>query len=77
MTVTHAGEGGSIGTGNVNVYREIGAFVTNSAFNNSSGCGITVSDGGYAGSSAVTTNFTLATYNNSFPGNYGGDMCEN
>ena len=77
VTVTHAGEGGSIGTGNVNVYREIGGFVTNSALNNSSGCGITVSDGGYTGSTPVTTNFTLATYNNTFSGNTGANMCEN
>ena len=77
VIVTHAGASGSIGRGNVNVYREIGAFVTNSAFNNSSGCGITVSDGNTSGSSAVTTNFTLATYNNTFSGNTGANMCDN
>lgn len=77
VIVTHAGATGSIGTGNVNVYREIGAFVTNSTFSDSSGCGITVSTGGYTGSTAVTTDFTLAASNNTFANNTGGAQCTN
>jgi hypothetical protein len=77
VTVTHAGAGGLIGTGNVNVYNEIGAFVTNSTFSESSGCGITRSDGSDTGSTAVTTDFTLPAYNNTFANNDGGAQCTN
>lgn len=75
--VSHAGASGSIGTGNLNVYREIGAFVTNSTIANSSGCGITFSDGSYTGSTTVTTDFTLAAHKNTFSGNTNGRQCLN
>lgn len=77
VTVTHAGAASTLGTGNVNVYREIGAFVTNSTLSNSSGCGITRSTGGRTNSTQVTTDFTLATYNNTFANNTGGAQCDN
>ena len=77
VVVTHAGMTGSIGTGNVNVYRELGAFITRGTFSDSAGCGITVSTGSHTGSTAVTTDFTLATYNNSFTNNTGGAQCTN
>ncbi|HEX8437333.1 MAG TPA: hypothetical protein VF697_19630, partial [Archangium sp.] len=77
VTVTHAGAAGSVGTGNVNVYRELGAFVTNSTFKNSSGCGITVSSGDHADSTPVSTDYELATYKNTFDGNTGGLVCAN
>ncbi|PTL85375.1 Ig-like domain-containing protein [Vitiosangium sp. GDMCC 1.1324] len=75
--VTHAGAPGSVGRGNLNVYREIGAFVTNSTFSDSSGCGITRSDGSGTGTTAVTTDFTLATYDNTFINNDAGAVCKN
>jgi hypothetical protein len=75
VLVSHAGAGGSIGTGNVNVYREIGAFVTNSTLSESSGCGIEISSGSQTGSTAVTTNFLQASYTNTFPNNTGGRQC--
>jgi len=77
--VSHAGEPSfsGQGTGNVNVYREIGAFMTNSTLSESSGCGITRSTGSQTGSTAVTTDFTLATHNNTFTNNTGGEQCAN
>lgn len=77
VVISHAGSTGGDGTGNVNVYREIGAFVTNSTLSNSSGCGITRSDGSRGGTTPVTTDFTLATYNNTFANNDGGAQCLN
>ncbi|MFL5352437.1 Ig-like domain-containing protein [Archangium sp.] len=77
VTVTHAGAASTIGTGNVNVFREIGAFVTNSTLSNSAGCGITRSTGSRPNDTQVTTDFTLATYNNTFANNTGGAQCDN
>ncbi|WPB82025.1 Ig-like domain-containing protein [Archangium violaceum] len=79
VIVTHAGavDPSIPGTGNLNVHREIGAFVTNSTFSDSSGCGITVSDGTRSGTTAVTTDFTLPAYNNTLTGNTGGGQCTN
>jgi Big-like domain-containing protein len=79
VTVTHAGavDPSIAGTGNLNVHREIGAFVTNSTFSDSAGCGISVSDGTRSGTTTVTTNFTLPTYNNTFASNTGGAQCNN
>ncbi len=74
VIVTHAGAEGSVGTGNVNVYREIGLFVANSTLSDSSGCGITVSDGSRSGSTEVTTDFTPY---NTFVNNEGGAQCKN
>lgn len=65
------------GMGNVNVYREIGPFMTNSTFSDSAVCGVTVSDGRLEGSTPVTTDFTLATYKNTFINNEGGAQCTN
>ena len=77
VRVSHAGASGSIGTGNLNVYREIGEFVTNSMFSDSSGCGITVSTGDHAGSTPVTTNFLATASNNTFSNNTAGRTCTN
>jgi len=77
VTVTHSGATGSIGMGNVNVYREIGAFMTNSTLSDSSGCGVTVSNGTRPNTTTVTTNFTLATYNNTLANNTAGTQCIN
>ncbi|OJT22112.1 hypothetical protein BO221_25615 [Archangium sp. Cb G35] len=77
VIVTHAGGTAAFGTGNVNVYREIGAFVTNSMFSDASGCGLTRSDGTRESTTLVTTDFTLATYNNTFVNNTGGAQCTN
>lgn len=70
VIVSHAGSTGSSPTGNVNVNSEIGAFLTNSTLSDSAGCGITRGSG-------VTTDFTLATYNNTFANNTGGAQCAN
>jgi hypothetical protein len=77
VIVTHAGLTGSggFGTGNVNVHQEIGGFITNSTFSDSSGCGVSRSNGSYTGSTSVTTDFTLAAYNNTFTSNAGGAQC--
>ncbi|WP_309890697.1 hypothetical protein [Archangium sp.] len=77
VIVTHAGLTGSsgFGTGNVNVHQEMGGFISNSTFSDSSGCGISRSNGSYTGSTSVTTDFTLPAYNNTFTGNAGGAQC--
>ncbi|WP_224360565.1 Ig-like domain-containing protein [Hyalangium versicolor] len=77
VTVSQAGAAGSIGTGNVNVYQEIGAFLTNSTLSDSSGCGVTISDGTHSGSTTVTTSFIQASYNNTFSNNANGRQCVN
>jgi hypothetical protein len=74
VTVTHGGSD-STTNGNVNVLREIGAFITNSTFKDSAGCGITGSTGTRTGSTAVTTNFTAAALNNAFINNSDGTQC--
>jgi hypothetical protein len=77
VRVSHAGAEGSIGTGNVNVYREIGAFVTNTTLSDSAGCGLTRSTGSYSGSTNVTSDFTAAALSNTFTTNTGGTQCAN
>jgi hypothetical protein len=77
VTVSQAGAAGSIGTGNVNVYREIGAFMTHSTLSKSSGCGVTLSNGSRAGTVRVTTDFTNPDYSNTFSLNTGGSQCLN
>jgi hypothetical protein len=62
--VSHAGASGSGGRGNVNVYREIGAFVTNTVVSHSLNCAFSRNGGGDPGTTPVTTNFLLAAYNN-------------
>jgi hypothetical protein len=76
VLVTHAGAAGSIGTGNLNVYREIDYFVVNSTLSDSSGCGLTVSEGHYADSTPVTTDHTKDT-NLTIINNEGGTVCKN
>ena len=75
--VTHAGRGGSIGTGNVNVYREIDTFVRRSTLSDSLGCGITRSTGSQTNSTPVTTDFTASNWANVFTNNDGGTQCDN
>jgi hypothetical protein len=75
--VSHAGAEGSIGRGNVNLYNELGAILTNSTFTQSSFCGITISGGSQPGSTTATTDFTKAEYNNTFPSNSVGPQCIN
>jgi hypothetical protein len=77
VLITHGGATGTPSRGNVNVFREIGAFVTNSTLSDSPGCGITRSTGTRPNTTAVTTDFTLATYNNTFTNNTGGAQCAN
>lgn len=79
VIVSHAGLKGTsgFGTGNVNVHQEIGGFITNSTFSDSSGCGLSRADGSYTDSTWVTTDFTLPAYNNTFANNAGGDQCTN
>jgi hypothetical protein len=77
--VSHAGAGGvspSTLTGNVNVYKEpTSGFVNNNYLNDSSGCGITVSNGtSITGTDDVKRNFTIV---NNFSGNAGGNQCKN
>ncbi|MDC0713576.1 hypothetical protein POL68_34240 [Stigmatella sp. ncwal1] len=67
--VTHGGALGNPGRGNVNIFRELGAFLTNSVLNDSLNCAVTRSGGGHTGSTPVTTDYTLSTYGNSFSGN--------
>ncbi|ADO69601.1 Ig-like domain-containing protein [Stigmatella aurantiaca] len=72
VTVSYAGAEGSIGNGNVNVYRgETGAFITNSTLSYSSKCGITVSNGAGTGTTPVSTDFTNPDYHITFTGNLG------
>ncbi len=76
--ITHAGAGGpgsSVGTGNLNVYMSTVTFfyVGNSHFTDSSGCGVTRSDGTRSGTSAVTYDFSFNTFSN----NDGGNVCTN
>lgn len=56
---------GIYGSGNVNVLRELGPFITNSRFERGWGCDITVSRGTRPDTGAVTTNFFDPAYNNS------------
>jgi Big-like domain-containing protein len=78
VIVTHAGATGTSYTySNVNVHQEIGAFLTNSTLSDSLGCGVTRSDGNRPDTTVVTTNFTLATYNNTFVNNDAGAQCTN
>jgi hypothetical protein len=74
VTVTHGG-GDPTTNGNVNVLRQIGAFITNSTFSDSAGCGITSSTGQRTGSTAVNTNFTAAEHDNKFINNSDGTQC--
>ncbi|HZH79213.1 MAG TPA: hypothetical protein VEY88_24515 [Archangium sp.] len=75
VIVTHAGAASDYATGNVNVYRELGAFVTNSTLSSSSGCGFNRSNSDNEFSTPVTTDFTLASYNNTIADNTGGAQC--
>jgi len=76
VAVGYAGQKVGFGTGNVNVYREIGAFMTNSTIYRSSGCGVIVSDGTkYSNTNLVTTVFNQAEYLNAFLNNDGGVQC--
>jgi hypothetical protein len=78
VVVTHGGGLTAFVSGNVNVNREIGAFITNSTFSDSSQCGLTRSNGSSSDSTTeVTTDFTLATYNNTFVNNDAGAQCTN
>ena len=77
VSISYGGIVGQQGMGNLNVYREIGPFVTNSTFSESNVCGVTVSDGSLPGSTPVTTDFTLAAYQNTFINNDRGDQCLN
>jgi hypothetical protein len=49
------GLNGVLGTGNLNVHREMGAFVTNSRFHSARQCPIAVSYGDFPGTTKVTT----------------------
>ncbi len=76
-SVTHAGKGGtgaSIGTGNMNVYRDIFTFAVNSTFSYSAGCGVTVSNGTRPGTENVPRDFVSPNY---FSNNAGEDQCTN
>jgi hypothetical protein len=75
VEVHSAGATGSIGKGNVSVYREIGPFITNSYLSNSSGCGLVLSSGNEPGSTRVTTDFTHSAYNNRFNQTTAGNQC--
>ncbi|HEX5745427.1 MAG TPA: Ig-like domain-containing protein [Archangium sp.] len=75
VLISHSGAAGRFFGGNLNVYKELGAFVTNSTFSSSASCGVTVSDGSYPGTTAVTTDFSLATYNNTFVNNGVNKQC--
>jgi hypothetical protein len=59
-----SGTNGVLGTGNLNVHREMGAFVTNSRFHNARQCPIAVSLGDFPGTTRVTTQFFSPEYNN-------------
>jgi hypothetical protein len=75
VVVTHAGSLTAYISGNVNVDKEIGAFITNSTLSDSSQCGLARGDGNRYYTTEVTTDFTLATYNNTFVNNDGGAQC--
>jgi hypothetical protein len=77
VLVSHAGATSSLTTGNVTVNRQIGAFLTNSTLSNSAQCGLARSNGSRANTNVVTTDFTLAEYNNTFVDNTLGAQCEN
>ncbi|WP_375765075.1 Ig-like domain-containing protein [Archangium gephyra] len=75
--VSHAGAGGpapSIGTGNLNVYKDSGDNIINSTFSDSAGCGITVSDGTRPGTTNVPWDFVTSNY---FSNNAGANQCTN
>jgi len=63
VSVSHAGPAA------LTVNAELGAFVTRSAFTHSSGCGL-------FRASAVTTDFTLEEYGNTFSNNALGAQCQ-
>lgn len=73
MEVDHAGAPlyGFLGGAGINVSKEMGAFVKNSAINGSSGCGVAATL-----YSNVTTDFTLAEYGNTFTDNAEASQCE-
>ncbi|AKJ04106.1 Ig-like protein group 2 [Archangium gephyra] len=77
IVVTHAGAGGpapSIGTGNLNMYKDSGDNIVNSTFSDSAGCGITVSDGTRPGTTNVPYDFVVSNY---FSNNTGANQCKN
>ncbi|OJH40298.1 hypothetical protein [Cystobacter ferrugineus] len=68
---------GILGEGALNVYREIGPFVTHSSFSQAKGCAVTVSKGDRQNTTPVTTDFFSPASNNS-AGNNGSDtQCTN
>ena len=80
VIVSHAGRAsaassGDFGTGNLNVYREAGEFVTHSTFRDSSGCGVVRNTGNSTGTTVVTTDFTKPSANNTLVDNTGGAQC--
>ena len=66
--VSHAGVGRP-GGGNVNVFREIGVFMTNTTLAWSSLCAVTLSDGREPGTTTVMVDFTQPEYNITFTNN--------
>lgn len=61
--------------GNLNVLRELGAFVTHTTLRGSAGCGATLSRGQDSRGSPVLTDFTYPGYHNTFLDNAGGAQC--
>ncbi|WP_395846596.1 Ig-like domain-containing protein [Cystobacter fuscus] len=66
---------GVLGDANVNVYREIGPFITNSSFMYATGCAIRGASGFREGTTQVTTQFLDAAYKNTATSNTGNRQC--
>ena len=64
----------SIGTGNLNVYRQNNVILANSTVRDSSGCGITTNDGRLEDSTPVNIDYT---FTNTVIDNDGGKHCKN
>jgi hypothetical protein len=75
VLVTHGGAGnpdyaGIIGSGNLNVHKDLGNFVTNSTFKNGQDCAVTVDSG-------IRTKFSDPSFNNVFTDNPNDSQCFN
>lgn len=68
---------GVIGAGNLNVYREIGSFMTNSTLRGARSCAVSASDGTRTGTTKVTTNFLDPANNITLDANGLDIQCKN
>ncbi|WP_225411733.1 Ig-like domain-containing protein [Stigmatella hybrida] len=75
VVVSHAGTNVETKASNLNVYNEIGPFITNSTISDSRACGVSVNVGAIPGTTPVKTNIVASMYKNTFTNNQDGLQC--